>query len=205
MTQSGCFCNHQLNLTSGYYVFALALTRSDAISVRNEQFVAHYEEVHDRAWRLALYLCGRHEDAEDLLAEAVANAIRGFDKLRDITRFHWWFLKMLRNLHIDHCRARKRQLDAADFGGDMLVWERLARYPTFAGPQRSLEARAVFRALDRLPEGLRVPLALNTLEGYTMEEVGAVMGLSTGTVKVRVHRARKKLAEMLGDSFEVPQ
>jgi RNA polymerase sigma-70 factor, ECF subfamily len=74
-----------------------------------------------------------------------------------------------------------------------------------AGPQRSLEARTVFRALDRLPEGLRIPLALHTLDGYTMEEVAAVMGLNPGAVKVRVHRARKKLAEMLGDAFEVPQ
>jgi RNA polymerase sigma-70 factor, ECF subfamily len=186
-------------------VFALALTRSDAVAVRNEQFVAHYEEVHDRAWRLALYLCGRREDAEDLLSETVANAIRGVDKLRDETRFHWWFLRLMRNLHIDHCRSRKRQLDAADFGGDLLVWERLGRYPTLPGPQRSLEARSVFRALDRLPEGLRVPLALSTLEGYSMEEIAAVMGLNTGAVKVRVHRARKRLAEMLGDAFEVPQ
>lgn len=184
-------------------MFAVALTRTDAIAVRNEQFVAHYEDVHGRAWRLALYLCGRREDAEDLLAETVAHAIRGFDRLRDVTRFPWWFLKSMRNLHIDHCRARKRQLDAADFGGDMLVWERLSRYPTLPGPQRSLEVRAVFRALDRLPEGLRVPLALHTLEGYSIEEVGAVMGLSAGAVKVRVHRARKKLAELLGSTFEV--
>jgi len=167
--------------------------------------VAHYEEVHQRAWRLALYLCGRREDAEDLLAETVANAIRGFDKLRDITRFPWWFLRMMRNLHIDHMRARKRQLDAADFGGDLLVWERLRRYPTFPGPQRSLEVRSVFRALDRLPEQLRIPLALHTLEDMTMEEISKVMGLSTGAIKVRIHRARHKLRELLGDSYEVEE
>jgi RNA polymerase sigma-70 factor (ECF subfamily) len=184
-------------------VIALALTFNDAVAVRNEQFVVHYTEVHERAWRFAQYLCGRREDAEDLLAETVAHAIRGFDRLRDASRFPWWFLRLMRNLHIDHCRARKRQLDAADFGGDVLVWERLDRYPAIPGPQRSLEARAVFRALDRLPEGLRLPLALHTLEGYSMEEIGSVMGLKPGAVKVRVHRARAKLAEMLGDGFEV--
>ncbi|MCH7472932.1 RNA polymerase sigma factor [bacterium] len=181
----------------------MELTRADAVVVRNERFVSHYEEVHLRAWRLALYLCGRREDAEDLLAEAVAHAIRGFDKLKNITSFHSWFLKILRNLHLDHYRSRKRQLDVADFGGDNLIWERLSRYPTMPGPQRQAELRDVFRALDRLPEGLRTPLALSALDGYSLQEIGEIMGLKAGTVKVRIHRARKKLSAFLGDDFEV--
>lgn len=181
----------------------MALTRSDAVAVRNAQFVAQYEEVHLQAWRLALYLCGRREDAEDLLAEAVAQAIRNYDKLRDETRFRPWFLRLMRNLHIDHLRRRKRQLDVADFGGDQIVWERLGRYPTLSGPQRRTELRSVFRALDRLPEGLRLPLALTALEGYNLKEVGQIMGISAGAVKVRIHRARKKLQEFLGSDFEV--
>lgn len=181
----------------------MALTRSEAVAVRNAQFVAHYEEVHLQAWRLALYLCGRHEDAEDLLAEAVAQAIRNFEKLRDITRFRPWFMRLMRNLHIDHLRRRKRQLDVADFGGDQIVWERLGRYPTISGPQRQVEVRAVFRALDRLPESLRLPLALSALEGYSIKEIAQIMGITAGTVKVRIHRARKKLSDLLGDDFEV--
>ena len=93
-----------------YYVIAMALSRSEAVAVRNAQFVALYEEVHQPAWRLALYLCGRREDAEDLLAETVANAIRKFDRLRDHTKFRSWLLKTMRNLHIDHMRRRQRQL-----------------------------------------------------------------------------------------------
>jgi RNA polymerase sigma-70 factor (ECF subfamily) len=181
----------------------MALTRSEAVALRNEQFVAHYEEVHLRAWRLALYLCGRREDAEDLLAEAVAHAIRGFDKLRDETKFNAWFLKLMRNLHIDHCRRRKRQLDVADYGGDLMVWERLERYPTITGPQRNVELREVYRALDRLPESVRTPLVLSVFEGYSLKEIAEVMGIKPGAVKVRIHRARKRLAELLGEDFEV--
>ncbi len=105
-----------------------------------------------------------------------------FDKLRDITRFPWWFLKMMRNLHIDHCRARKRQLDAADFGGDMLVWERSARYPTLAGPQ---PARKRAPYLRRGPPAGRAAYTIgaHTLDDYTMEEVAAVMGMNAGAVK----------------------
>ena len=185
-------------------MIAVALPQSASVAVRNAQFTQLYEGVHLRGWRLALYLCGRHEDAEDLLAESVAHAIRKFDKLRDETKFGAWFLKLMRNLHIDHLRKRKRQLDVADFGGDVMVWERLKRYPMLTGPQRKLEARAVFRALDRLPEGLRTPLVLTAIEDLSLIEVGEVMGIKPGAVKVRIHRARKKLAEFLGDNFEVP-
>jgi RNA polymerase sigma-70 factor (ECF subfamily) len=184
-------------------VFALALTRGESVAVRNELFTAHYEEVHQQAWRLALYLCGRREDAEDLLSESVARAIRAYDKLKDPSRFQWWFLRLMRNLHIDHCRGRKRQLDVADFGSDGVLWERLERYPMHSNPARRAEVRMVFKALDTLPENLRLPLTLTALEGYSLEEAGQIMGLSSGAVKVRVHRARKKLMELLGPDFEV--
>jgi RNA polymerase sigma-70 factor (ECF subfamily) len=179
----------------------MALLRSEAAVARDAQFVSLYEEVHHQAWRLALYLCGRREDAEDLLAEAVANGIRGFERLKDPTKFRGWFLRLLRNLHIDHLRRRKRQLDVADFGGDQMVWERLGRYPTVSGPARRLELRQVFRALDRLPEQLRTPLVLNGIEGLELAEVAQVMGLTVSAVKVRIHRARKKLLELLGEDF----
>ena len=175
----------------------------DNVAVRNEQFTVHYEEIHLQAWRLALYLCGRREDAEDLLAETVAGAIRNFDKLRDVSKFKGWFMKSMRNLHIDHIRRSKRQMDVADFGGDVMVWERLGRYPQIEGPQRSAEARQIFRAIDMLPESLRTPLVLNALEGLDIREIGDVMGLGQSAVKVRIHGARKKLMELLGEDFEV--
>lgn len=179
------------------------MTRSEAVALRNAQFTELYEDAHLRAWRLSLYLCGRREDAEDLLAETVAHAIQNFSKLREQSKFPAWFMKMMRNLHIDHLRKRKRQLDVSDFGGDVLVWERLGRYPMVSGPQRNAEAREIFRALDRLPEAIRTPLVLSALEGQTIEEISQIMGIAKGTVKVRIHRGRKRLKGLLGDSFEV--
>ncbi len=185
-------------------MLAMVLQRNqDNVAVRNEQFTVHYEEIHLQAWRLALYLCGRREDAEDLLAETVAGAIRNFDKLRDVSKFKGWFMKSMRNLHIDHIRRSKRQMDVADFGGDVMVWERLGRYPQLEGPHRSAETRQVFRSIDMLPESLRTPLVLNALEGLDIKEISDVMGIGVSAVKVRIHRARKKLMELLGEDFEV--
>ena len=56
-----------------------------------------------------------------------------------------------------------------------------------------------------LPEGLRVPLSLSALEGLSLQEIGEVMGLTAGAVKVRIHRGRKRLTELLGPDFGVNQ
>ncbi len=66
--------------------------------------------------------------------------------------------------------------------------------PAFAA---RLRAR-LERALDELPEKLRLVLLLAAIEGYTLEEVSALLGVPTGTVKSRLFFARKQLAEKLG-------
>jgi len=184
-----------------YHTHGVKTARMAEAVERGAQAALHEAQAADSV-RVIVKRCAE-ADAEDLLAEAVAQAIRNYDKLRDETRFRAWFLRLMRNLHIDHLRRRKRQLDVADFGGDQIIWERLGRYPTLSGPQRKTELRSVFRALDRLPEGLRLPLALTALEGYNLKEVGQIMGISAGAVKVRIHRARKKLQDFLGEGFEV--
>jgi len=57
--------------------------------------------------------------------------------------------------------------------------------------------RHLYRAMDELPEKLRIVVVLAGLEGYDTREVAALLGLPEGTVKSRLHAARKQLAERL--------
>ena len=50
--------------------------------------------------------------------------------------------------------------------------------------------------LKTLPEGLRTPLLLSAVEGLSLAEIGAVMGISSKAAEVRVYRARKRLKEL---------
>ncbi len=155
------------------------------------------------SYYIALGLVGSHDDALEISQEAFYHAYRNIKQLQSSRKFFPWFYQILRNQCFTHLRKRKRQLDVSDFGGDVLIWERLGRYPTVSGPQRNAEAREIFRALDRLPEGIRTPLVLHSLEGQTIGEISQIMGIAKGTVKVRIHRGRKKLQEFLGEGFEV--
>lgn len=58
---------------------------------------------------------------------------------------------------------------------------------------------ALHEALFSLPPHYRLPLTLTCLEGYTMREAAHMLGVPEGTVKARVHRARRQLKELLGE------
>ena len=58
--------------------------------------------------------------------------------------------------------------------------------------------RKLFEAIDALPDGYRAVLILHELEGYTHEEVGALLGIDAGTSKAQLFRARAKLRTQLG-------
>ncbi len=80
-------------------------------------------------------------------------------------------------------------------------WAQPARRPAPATAEElaaSSEFQAHFdRALDALPDKLRLVLLLAAMEGHTLEEVAAMLGLPIGTVKSRLFAGRKKLAEKL--------
>ena len=63
----------------------------------------------------------------------------------------------------------------------------------------SLLQRRLEQALDRLPEGMRRVLILHDVEGYTHEEIGNVLGVTSGTSKSQLFKARSKLRNLLAD------
>ena len=63
----------------------------------------------------------------------------------------------------------------------------------------SLLQRRLEQALDRLPEGMRRVLILHDVEGYTHEEIGNVLGVTSGTSKSQLFKARAKLRNLLAD------
>lgn len=57
------------------------------------------------------------------------------------------------------------------------------------------------RAMDRLPEGMRQVLILHDVEGYTHEEIGDLLGVTSGTSKSQLFKARAKMREILGPTL----
>ena len=170
-------------------------TREAAQAVKRHEFEERLAECGPLAYRVARGVLRNDADAEDVAQEALLRAYARFDRLRDPLRFRGWLVRIVFRLALDRARsAKRRELRETE-------WAQPARRP--APPDaEELAASSEFqghfdRALDALPEKLRLALLLSAMEGHTLEEVAAMLGLPIGTVKSRLFAGRKKLAEKL--------
>ncbi len=143
----------------------------------------------EQAFRTSLAILGREDDARDACQDAFLAAWRELPRLRDVERFDAWFARILVNACRDALRAgRRRQVreihvdEAAE-----------AAYPSRS---RALDEQlagidALQRAFDRLSPAERTILTLHHLEHRPLAEIAAVLRVPEGTVKSRLHAARR--------------
>jgi RNA polymerase sigma-70 factor (ECF subfamily) len=162
---------------------------------RRREFEARLAECGPLAYRVARGVLRNTADAEEVAQEALLRAYRHFDRLRDRNRFRGWLVRIAFRLALDRLRSRKRS-EMRD-----TLWSQPEHRPP-AATAEDLAASNEFqahldRALEELPEKLRLVLLLAAMEGHTIEEIAGMVGISTGTVKSRIFYARKQLAEKL--------
>ena len=173
--------------------FDIAPQEPVAITLEQE-FERRLADCSTLAYRVALGVLHSPADAEDVAQEAFVRAYHHFEKLRDRDRFRGWLVRCTWRLAIDRQRSAERR-------------ERREQTAFEIGPPaaRSVEQSAVSRefqrrvdeALDALPEDLRRVTILAAIEGYDMRETARLLDIPEGTVRSRLHRARKLLAEKL--------
>jgi len=144
------------------------------------------------AFRVAYGVLRQREDAEDVAQEAFIKAHRNFRRLRDRASFRAWLVRLTWRLALDRQRTNRRRANRDTEHG------RLTPTATSADPAIINErAHEVWRAIDELPEKLRLPLVLSGIEGHDIREVSRLLGLPEGTVKSRLFHARQRMKESL--------
>ncbi len=130
-----------------------------------------------------------HSDAKDVVQEALLVAAKTIGRLRDPASFPRWLYQILHRRGIDHLRKQGRQhlvdVDPA---------------ATMAAPEPTLDAGTridIQRALSCLSRAANLLVHLYYLEGFTIAEISNVVGIPTGTVKSRLHAARRRLTQQL--------
>jgi len=153
------------------------------------------------AYRVALSVLRNTAEAEDVAQEAMLRAYRNFHRLRERGSFRAWLVRTAWRLSLDRIRAagrRERREEAA-----------FAMQATGRGVEDVAASnefvRHVAAALDELPEKLRLVMVLAAIEGYNTREVALLVGVPEGTVKSRLHIARKQMAEKLQGAMKSAQ
>ena len=150
-----------------------------------------YDRYGPRVYAVVRRIAGDDDLARDYAQEAWIRAIRALPTFRGDARFSTWLHRIAVNAALQASRrveTRRRHegplpedVPLPQVVGDVLLEQRL-------------EA-----ALDRLPEGMRKVLILHDVEGYTHEEIGEAMGVTAGTSKSQLFKARAKMRDLLKD------
>jgi RNA polymerase sigma-70 factor (ECF subfamily) len=134
-------------------------------------------------------LLANHHDAEEVAQEALVQAWRELPNLRDPSRFPAWLSRITRT-RCSNFRARWRQdtlpLDGLDWPAEHT-----------SGASGSGAAWAVHEAIGALSDANRLTTSLFYLDGYSIEEIAALLDVPKGTVKRRLHDARVRLKDRM--------
>ncbi|MGH7477694.1 MAG: RNA polymerase sigma factor [Longimicrobiales bacterium] len=150
-----------------------------------------YDAHVDRVYRLAYRLAGSEELAQDFVQEAFIRAFSRLGEFRREAALSTWLHSITVSVCLNGLRKVKRFRERE---ADLQLASAIGTLDP--EPQPTLRER-LKQAVDGLAEHYRVVFVMHDIEGYTHEEIGAVLGVPNGTSKARLSRARAKLREEL--------
>lgn len=160
----------------------------DFLGSRDEfAFRRLYREYTPTLFQFVFRLVGRNQaDSEDIVQETWIRAIAGLEKFRRDSSFRTWLTGIAMNLCRELFRSRSKNRG---------ITESLEQHNL---EDRSGEGLDLELAIASLPGGYRAVLVLHDVEGYTHEEIAALLEIDAGTSKSQLSRARKAVRQELG-------
>ncbi|AFG38520.1 RNA polymerase sigma factor, sigma-70 family [Spirochaeta africana DSM 8902] len=164
------------------------------------EFQEVYRHVFPIIYRVVLRIVNNEDAAEELVQEAFIKYYEHRERLADVAQAKYWLIRVSKNMALNYQKRKGREYRAYE--------------KAFFEPKRAQEtgetallkqdsAQQVQDVLQQLPEKLRTVLVLKEYGGLSYKEIGAVMGIREGNVKVRVFRARERIAKLMeeGDVY----
>lgn len=168
-----------------------------------EELVSRYQRYVDK---LLYHLASDWIDRADLAQEVWIRVYRSIHRLSEPAKFKSWLGRITTNLFYDELRKRKRlkgsvSLDAPRYSSEgHYDWELPSIEPTPADIMMTEEFHDHLKqAMAELPDAFQKTIAMRELQGLSYEEIASITGVSLGTVKSRIARARQRLQEKLKD------
>ncbi|HJR19840.1 MAG TPA: RNA polymerase sigma factor [Actinomycetota bacterium] len=164
-----------------------------------EAFESLLERTHKAVYGLVYRLVGNHEDAADVMQETYLRIWRSLRSYRGEAAFETWAYRIAANAAMTYLKRRGREAEPVD-PATLAPLERAE-----PSPDEPPDAGALEEALARLPVAMRTVLVMKDVYGFSLAEIAKQVGATEGALKVRVFRARRRLAEELyGNDVIVP-
>ena len=153
-------------------------------------------------YNFALNMVRNSDDAQDLVQETYYRAYRSYHQFENATNSKAWMIMILKNTFINNYRKLKREPGKVDYDEIEKFYENIKSNQTRDNNldfdfYNNLFDDELSTALAKLPVKMREVYLLCDLEGYTYEEIANIVSIPIGTVRSRLHRARKLLQDEL--------
>ncbi len=170
----------------------------ESVRTREQQLEALVREHSRLVYRIAYAVLRRHHDAEDATQETFMRVLRYSSNLAGVEDPKTWLARIAWRVSVDRCRRTQRTEEIALDDPEKPVPEvTSAESSADATMQAAQVGAALERMIAALPEKLRQPLILSTIEGMSPREVAATLRINEAAVRSRVFRARQILREKL--------
>ena len=169
------------------------------------EFERQLSAVLDQAYGTALRLTGSAADAEDLVQDAALLAHRGYAGFPAGSNFRAWFYRILLNRFYSNYRRQRRAGVSVDLDEtpELYLYQQAAASgitpdtDTATALVDRLDSELVQKALDALPEEFRTVATLYFMQDLPYQEIADMLEVPIGTVRSRLHRARRMLQKSL--------
>jgi RNA polymerase sigma-70 factor (ECF subfamily) len=150
------------------------------------------------AWRIT----GQEEEAEDVIVDAFAKIPERNMDFPSLDDAKYWLIRVVKNAALNAAKRKSRERRAYQKAFRNAAISRSSVYEDSAAPLIREETRQeMAAALESLPDSLKGPLILKEYGELNYKEIGRVLGISESNVKVRIFRAREKLAALTARFF----
>ena len=177
----------------------------DRAMVSTGEFQLIHDRFRPKVLRYLTHLVGQR-DAEDLAQAVMLKVCNGLPAFRQESSLSTWIYRIATNAALDKLRGPAdpyAQEDESDGEEDIVPLD--AQSPSAEATAIREEMNScISEFVDRLPADYKAVIVLSEMEGFKNSEIAAILHVSLGTVKIRLHRAREKLRNDLqhGCSFD---
>jgi len=155
-----------------------------------------YKAFYGFSMGICLRYANNREEAAEVMNQGFFKVFTRIDTYDTTRPFKAWLGKIMTNVSIDYYRANLKMAYAEDL-------DRAENITDGELPDRKLNYEDLLAMVQKLPNAYRTVFNLYAIEGYTHEEIGEMLDISSGTSKSNLHKARQKLKQMILEADSV--